>query len=272
LQNGGFENGVSGWQIVQDAGFVMTTNNLKHTGRSSLWLNAIPAPPGNPLSVQVVSASQTVEAKDLVGLQLTAWYATYMTSPFVIGKLHFQLDSMVIDYVVYGSKSGSSTDRYVLVTPDGCPVGWCLLQRDLITDLGNFYGQDKVTSTTQSRTIQITVTLEILRYGKTSEYIQNEPMYWDDVDLEAFFPLQSTTTSALLSQPTTETNTSSTAPASAGMSSVSATVTAPLSDVGFTRMNGTSLGIIVVAALVLCILFLTRRRREEQGEERTQVY
>ncbi len=190
LQNGSFENGLTGWKIVgrTDAPYTTTTNLVRHSGSFSLLLDYITPPPVYDPPGQ--GAEQTTSIPRLTGLRLEAWF--YLPEGYD-GELELRIDDLVVHYLVGSENKPPDTlrSRFVTVISTHCDMTWCPVKRDIDADFRSMFGSNLINSSKYDRPSNVTIVL----WRTSGPPSWHSRMYWDDVQLTS--PILAQTNSSI---------------------------------------------------------------------------
>lgn len=260
LQNGGFEEGLAGWEEVHgQGGSYSFSNSIVHSGSQSLVLSLRPPRPGSNPGAIVEGVSQTVSVFQLRGLKVEASYRTVINTNAAAVRLVVQIGELTVRYYLfYGPQiSGATTGdtqtlKSILLPPSLCP-SWCSIEVDSGSDFKDLFDPVMYADVFLSDTsVQVAVSLELL------VYLTNNAQYilWDDVSATAQIP-------AVQNATTTSTSLTSITASSTAFSSFSSTHTTATSTVQeTTRAQGIEFpmnpnSILLLGALVMVIVALT---------------
>ena len=185
VSNGEFEQGLSGWQLIDSGvGNSRITSLVSHSGNQSLMIELLPT--NMMTNVQIQGVEQSVSIKNLRDLTVEAWFRT-TTCGFpsgVQGQLMVEVGSLAVNYAA-SATCGS----------------WQQFQRDVMGDFRAMYGSSGVALFQRNGNVSVTIALELLR--NTPDQIDEYwSMYWDDISAsaqvmqEANAPASSLTTSS----------------------------------------------------------------------------
>lgn len=256
LQNGGFEEGLAGWEEVHgQGGSYGFSNSIVHSGSQSLVLGLQPPSPGSNPGAIIEGVTQNASIFQLRGLKVEAWYRTVINTNAAAVRLVIQVGELTLRYYLYygpqisaATTGDTQTLKSILLAPSLCP-NWCSTEVDSGSDFKELFDPGRYADVFLSdSSVQVTVSLELLVYlTGNAQYI-----FWDDVAAKAQVPSvqNATTTSTSLTSITA----SSTAVSS--FSSTHATVqeTTIVQGTGFPA-NPNSL--LLLGALVMVIVALT---------------
>ena len=260
LQNGGFEEGLAGWEEVHgQGGSYSFSNSIVHSGSQSLVLGLHPPRPGSNPGAIVEGVSQTVSVFQLRGLKVEAWYQTVINTNAAAVRLVVQIGELNVRYYLfYGPQISSATTgdtqtlKSILLALSLCP-SWCSTEVDLGSDFKDLFDPSRYADVFLSdSSVQVTVSLELLVY--LTNDVQS--IFWDDVGATAQVP-------AVQNATTTSTSLTSITASSTAFSSLSSTDTTATSTVQekTTRVPGTEFpmnpnSLLLLGALVMVIVVL----------------
>ena len=279
LQNGGFENGTTNWQLTQStSGYNSITTSVVYSGSRALAITLISPPPGNNLLAPVVvGVSQTSSVSDLRGLTIDAWYVLpQILSTQAAARVRVTVNGRTLNYYVkFGAltrEASADTDasKSLFLANWNC-ISWCEVSRDVGADFRTMFSPATVSSIFGSGASTATIALELLGYGtlQTSQFI-----FWDDVQFNAQVVATnsvstrvaeptSTSTSTTTSEVTTSANleTGSSQATNQGFS-----VSTRQLAVGNQAQTGTigllgSISAVTLVAVVASVLVMKKRRR-----------
>jgi len=274
VENAGFEVGLSGWQEIHaPASSVAATNARAHSGSAALAITLAPPPPNAVAVFPIVEGVfQSSNVTNMEGLKLEAWYLLHMSTYLVAAKVRIQVGSLTIDYYVVKAPntalSNTTTTRSIVVSLQNCVASWCLLQADVGADFRSNFDLASGSVFQTATRIPIKIALELLLYGGT----ETQFMFWDDVQLIASIPAQSTTTQTTSSEPSTQLNSISTTQTTlrtigvVSTATMTSTVTS-IQTVGFTLTREQSFLILLPALILIlaAILIDVMRRRNNSA-------
>jgi len=195
MQNGDFESGLSGWQKVDSGvGQSSVSKLVTRSGSFSLLLDLRPTSAVFDTEVQGAFQSTTVE--NLRNLELVAWALTAVCSfpEGVVGRLRVQVGELTLRYEVHGT----------------CGT-WRAINANVREDFQSAFGSQGSQLFEQNAEVPIIIALELVRAGANAmalaEYVA---LYWDDVEMIASIPVQSTTIATAVANTSTSAEETST--------------------------------------------------------------
>lgn len=271
LQNGGFEQGLTGWREVHGQGGAYGfSSSIVHSGSHSLVLGLRPSRPGGIPSATVEGVSQSVSVLQLRGLKIEGWYHTGINTNAAAVRLVVQVGELVVRYFLfYGPEITSSTTRdnqtlkSILRPPTLCP-SWCSIAVDASSDFKDLFDPARYDQVfLGDSSAQITVSLELLIYRTNdAQYV-----FWDDVNATAqVLSLQSTTTTSTSTLASGSEISSTVASSSTSTRTPATIVTTFQETVGATQLSQNAkrllpLGVVGLVIVAL-VIDLTRRIRQ----------
>lgn len=158
LQNGGFEQGLKGWNVELDSGFVATSRKFAFNGSSSslqLEMPPAPRPAGRIFGAWISGVTQGFSIENLRSLRFSAWVLDGCFAPDFIscpllgsGRVRVQVGGF---YQIYELPDCSS---------------WCLIDQNVTEDLRQRLTLTQFDSVFESnQPISVVTSLELLNDG-----------------------------------------------------------------------------------------------------------
>ena len=190
LQNGDFEDGLSGWVVIDSGkGSSTLSSSISHSGSSSLQLDLRPTTSVTQAEIQGVSQHSSIE--NLRSLEAQAWFLTSSCAfpDGTTGRISVQVDQLGIEYNVNAT----------------CGA-WQQIDLNVTMDFEARYGLGGLEPFQREGSVSLTFALQLVRSGANAmalaEYVS---MNWDDVQLIASVPttmsteLTTTSTTSMVS-------------------------------------------------------------------------
>ena len=275
VENGGFEEGLQGWQVTNiflassGSSYPSISTSSIHSGSAGAALNFLSSSSGGSTaqSMELTGIYQTVNVRRLTGLHVGGWFSMRQTVSSVAARMRVQVGSLGLSYyVAYDSEQrlryyDTAGSRSVFVYQVGPGQnGWWELDRDVEQDFELLFGSEGQGVFQQDQTT-VTIALELMGFGFIPTY---QVMLWDDIEALARVGMNSTTTT-MASVSTTTTSSSIQSTMSTSTSSYSSTTSSTPTEgalLGAIPWMQASVAVAVALTLVTCFFLAGRSMRK----------
>ena len=265
LQNGGFESGLAGWTEIQGTGGSIARSSITvHSGSAALVISLAPRAGATASTPAIEGASQSATVTNLRGLRVQAWYLLQTNTYLVATRIRIEAGNLKLNYyaVISSQTVLSSTLKMksILLPPKNC-TPWCLLEADVGADIRSYFDSAAFAAVFQgTQPIPVKIALEFLLYGGNDRQF----VYWDDVELIASIPSQTTTTTSAFSISSSSSTTSTSRPVTITSVSTQTSTLTSTPTAGFvltSKQNYPVLVTVLVLILIATLLEFARMKR-----------